>query len=120
MSYQVAGSCYGTVPDAGAAACAAFAPVTQVSDAFVRTVSCGSAAVDSGALNLTVTTTPVDGQPSTVAIVQQQIAFPVCQQQDQIDAYLYLFGAALAAAAAIFPLWMLYRWITTQTRAEVA
>jgi len=104
MSYQVGAACYATVVDAGGAACAAYAPVsTLVHDgAAVRTVSCTSADPSSGALNLQISTTPVDGSPGTVSTVSQPIAFPPCTQADYVLAAETIVAALLAAWVVVW------------------
>jgi len=107
MSYQVGGACYATTVEAGAAACAAYAPVsTLVEDgAVIRTVSCLSADTSSGSLNLQVSSTPISGGASSTSTVQQQIAFPECRQQDYVVAGEVVFAAILAAWVGCWGLW---------------
>lgn len=102
MSYQVGAACYATVVDAGGAACTAYAPVsTLVSDgAILRTASCSSVDSTTGALNLQITSTPVDGTASTTAIVSQTISYPACIQADYILAGEIVAGALLACLPA--------------------
>jgi hypothetical protein len=97
MSYQVGAACYGTLVDAGIAACAQYSPVsTLVQDgAVIRTVSCSGADPSTGALNLTITSTPVDGSLGTSATVQQAITYSECQQFAYIEAAEVVFGAVL-------------------------
>lgn len=104
MSYQVGAACYATLVDAGTAACAAYAPVSQLvqDGAVIRTVSCSGADLSTGALNLTITSSPVDGSPATTAFVQQAITYPDCQQFAWVDAAETVFGACLGLWAVIW------------------
>jgi len=104
MSYQVGFACYATVVDAGGAACSNFSPVTtMVSDgSVVRTVSCSSADPNTGALNLRVVSSPVDGSPSTVTTVSQVISYPDCVYGDFVVAGEAIFAAILGAWALIY------------------
>lgn len=104
MSFQVGAACFATVVDAGAAACAQYQPVsTLVQDgAVLRTVSCSSADPSTGALNLNITSTPVDGSASSSAIVQQAISFSDCQEAAYVQAASIYFGAALGLWAVIW------------------
>lgn len=99
MSYQVGLSCYATLVHAGGAACAAYTPVsTLVADgSILRTVSCQSADSSSGALNLTILSTPVDGSPATSSTVAQVLTYPSCTHGDYVAAVQVIIGAALAA-----------------------
>ena len=101
MSYQVGAACYATLVDAGTAACAAYAPVSQLvqDGAVIRTVSCSGADSSTGALNLNITSTPVGGGASSVTVVQQSIAYPDCQQGAWLQA-----GEAIAAS--LLGLWV--------------
>lgn len=104
MSYQVGAACYATRVDAGAATCAAYAPVSQLvqDGAVIRTVSCSGADSSTGALNLTITSTPVSGGLPSVAVVQQAITFPDCQQFAWVDAAEVIFAACLGLWAIIY------------------
>jgi hypothetical protein len=104
MSYQVGSACFATVVEAGGAACAAFAPVsTLVSNGTVlRTVSCSSADLSTGALNLQITSTPVDGSATTTATISQVISYPDCKQADYVAAGEVILGALLAAWALCY------------------
>lgn len=106
MSYQVGAACYATVVDAGGAACAAYAPVsTLVSNgAILRTVSCTSADSTTGALNLQITSTPVDGSATTTAIISQVISYSHCTQADYVAASELIVGALLAVWASLYGL----------------
>lgn len=105
MSYQVGAACYATLVDAGAAACAQYAPVsTLVHDgAVIRTVSCSSADPTTGALNLHISSTPADGSDATTEItVQQAITFSDCQQFAWVDAAEVIFASGLGLWAVIY------------------
>lgn len=104
MSYQVGAACYATVVDAGAAACAQYAPVsTLVQDgAVIRTVSCTSVDPVTGALNLSIASTSVDGALNSTTTVQQQITFPNCQQFAYMDAAKVVFGALLGLWVVVY------------------
>lgn len=101
MSYQVGAACYATLVDAGTAACAAYAPVSQLvqDGAIIRTVSCSGADVSTGALNLNITSTPVDGSAASSVVVQQALAFSDCQEPAWREA-----GEAIASA--LLGLWL--------------
>lgn len=104
MSYQVGAACYATIVDAGGAACAQYAPVSGVVEngAVVRTVSCTSVDLTTGALNLQITSTPVDGSPSSTRTVAQSISYPPCIYSDYVQAAEVIFGSVLAVWAAIY------------------
>ena len=104
MSYQVGAACYATVVEAGGAACAAYAPVsTLVLDgAAVRTVSCTSADLTTGALLLHISTSPIDGSVGTSTVISQSVAFPNCIQGDYVAAAEAVFGALLAGWALVW------------------
>lgn len=104
MSYQVGSACYATLVDAGGAACSAYSPVSGLVEngAKLRTVSCTSSDASTGALNLQITTTAVDGSGSTTATVSQLISFPTCSQGDYLAAGEMIFGAILAVWAAVY------------------
>lgn len=104
MSYQVGVACYATIVDAGSAACAAYAPVSMLvqGGAAVRTVSCTSADPITGALNLQISTSPVDGSGITSALISHPIAFPECIQGDYFAAGEVIFSAVLAGWALIW------------------
>lgn len=104
MSYQVGAACYATLVDAGTAACAAYAPVSQLvqDGAVIRTVSCSGADSSTGALNLTITSSPVDGSPSSSAVVQQSITYPDCQQFAWVEAAEVIFASGLGLWAVIW------------------
>jgi hypothetical protein len=104
MSFQVGAACFATVVDAGAAACAQYAPVsTLVQDgAVIRTVSCSSADTTTGALNLNISSTPVNGSSASTATVQQSITFPGCQQAAYVQAASVIFGSALGLWSVIW------------------
>ena len=99
MSYQVGAFCFATAADAGAAACARFEPVTSIVDsgATVRSVSCESFDISTGALNLEITSSPVAGGSSTYSTISQQIAFAPCQESVYLDAAEAISGLVLAA-----------------------
>lgn len=104
MSYQVGAACYATLVDAGTAACAAYAPVSQLvqDGAVIRTVSCTSADPLTGALNLHISSSPIDGSTATSASVQQAITFPDCQQFAWVEAAEVLFAACLGLWAVCY------------------
>lgn len=104
MSFQVGSACYATVVDAGVAACAQYAPVSNLvqDGAVIRTVSCTSADATTGALNLNISSSPVDGSPGTIAIVQQAITFPDCQQFAWVQAAEVYFAACLGLATVCY------------------
>lgn len=104
MSYQVGAACYATVVDAGAAACAAYSPVSQLVEdgAVVRTVSCSTADLYTGALNLTITSTPVGGSPSYSSTVQQSITYADCQQFAYMAALEVIFASLLGLWVVIY------------------
>lgn len=115
MSFQVGSACYATVVDAGVAACAQYAPVsTLIQDgAVIRTVSCSSADATTGALNLNISSTPVDGSAGTVATVQQAITYADCQQFAWVQAAEVVFAALLglwAVCYAGYKIISLLRW----------
>lgn len=101
MSLQVGAFCYASPVEAGAAACGNFVPVSSLVDsgAAFRTVSCSSADAATGALNLRISTAPVDGSAATFTMVQQQVAFPNCRESDYYDAAEVILGAALGVWA---------------------
>ena len=104
MSFQVGAVCFATVVDAGAAACAQYQPVsTLVQDgAVIRTVSCSSADPVTGALNLTISSTPVDGSQGAVGTVQQAISFSDCQQAAYVQAASVIFASALGVWVVVW------------------
>lgn len=104
MSLQVGLACYATPAQAGGAACSNFTPVTTlVADGTIlRTVSCGSADPDSGALNLTVTSSPVAGGSSSAVVVQQVLEYPDCQYAAYADAWKVVFGAVLGLVVMVY------------------
>ncbi|MDK6078350.1 hypothetical protein [Massilia varians] len=105
MSYQVGAACYATVVDAGAAACAQYAPVSSLvqDGAVIRTVSCSSADPTSGALFLHISSTPSDGLGQTTSVtVKQSISFPDCQQSAYVQAAQVVFGACLGLWSVIW------------------
>lgn len=104
MSYQVGAACYATLVDAGTAACAAYAPVSQLvqDGAVIRTVSCSGADATTGALNLSITSTPVDSGPGSTVIVQQAITYSDCQQFAYVDAAKVIFASALGLWCVIW------------------
>lgn len=104
MSYQVGAACYATLVDAGTAACAAYAPVSQLvqDGAVIRTVSCSGADASTGALNLTITSTPVDGSASSSAVVQQAITYSDCQQFAWVQAGETVIAALLGLVLVIY------------------
>lgn len=104
MSYQVGAACYATLSDAGVAACAQYNPVSRLvqDGAVIRTVSCSGADPSTGALNLIITSTPVDGSASTTATVHQSIAYPACQQSAWVDAAEVVFSSALGLWSVIY------------------
>lgn len=106
MSLQVGLSCYATPVDAGVAACSAFAPLSGLvtNGAVLRTVSCVSADQATGALNLQITSTPVDGSAGTVAYVSQSVSYPQCNQADYVAAGEIVFGAFLALWCSVYGL----------------
>lgn len=97
MSYQVGVACYATAADAGAAACAQYTPVTTMVEngAVIRTVSCSTADSTTGALKLQITSTPVDGSPSTTVFVSHPIAFADCMWPKFAEAGVVVFGMLL-------------------------
>lgn len=104
MSYQVGAACYATLVDAGTAACAAYAPVSQLvqDGAVIRTVSCSGADAVTGALNLNITSTPVDGGTASTTAVQQAITYPDCQQFAYVDAAKVVFASGLGLWVVIY------------------
>jgi hypothetical protein len=119
MSLQVGDSCYASPVDAGVAACAAFVPVSQITDngAKFRTIYCSGADLATGGLQLVVTTTDtVTGGASTTAEITQQIAFPPCLEQVKTDAYLSIFGAVLAAVVICYAVWRVVAFMNSNSR----
>lgn len=104
MSHQVGSFCYASLADAGMAACSNFAPVTTIVAGAVSTVSCESA-TPTGALNLKLVSTPIDGTASTTKTITQPLAYLDCQHQQYWDAGLIIFGYTLALVATCWPLW---------------
>lgn len=106
MSYQVGAACYTTPGYAGGAACAAFTPVTSfIQDgSAVRTVSCLSADSQSGALNLQISTKPVDG-PEVIAYVSQSFAFPECNNNYLIKSSFAMVGLAITTFMLVYVFW---------------
>lgn len=104
MSYQVGAACYATPVDAGTAACAAYAPVSQLvqDGAVIRTVSCSGADQTTGALILNVTSSPVDGSASTVQSVHQSMTFADCQQFAWVQAAEVVFASLLGLFVVIY------------------
>lgn len=104
MSYQVGAACYATVVDAGVAACAAYAPISNLvsNGAVIRTISCTSADAVTGALNLRVTSTPISGGASTVTQVKQVISYSPCVQGDYVAAGELIFASVLTVWAAAY------------------
>lgn len=104
MSFQVGAACFATVVDAGAAACAQFQPVsTLVQDgAVIRTVSCSSADPMTGALNLNISSTLVDGSATSAVAVQQSITFSSCQHAIYVQAASVVFGSVLGLWSVIW------------------
>ena len=114
MSYQVGLLCYATLPHAGQAACTNFVPITSFTDGatHLRTVSCQSASTTSGALQLKISTTSLDGTNSAVfSTVEQNIAFPDCQYQQYVDASELIAGALLACFFSAYGLWKIRSYL---------
>lgn len=100
MSYQVGLACYADLSGAGAAACAAFAPVTSIlSDGSISTASCSSSDA-TGALILQVATV---GATTSTTFRTLPVAFQPCQYGDYVDAGLTIFVALLVLWAALYP-----------------
>lgn len=121
MSYQVGLFCYSNLSEAGQAACVSFSPVSSMIDSgkYLRTISCQSASPITGALQLRVITTPLDGSGMTsTSTVEQSIAFPECQYQKYVDASEIIVGALLACIFSAYGLWKI-RSILNWSRSDV-
>lgn len=110
MPLQVGLSCFDTPVSAGEAACSSFTPVSSIDASGVRSVSCSGADPATGALILSVATTPTGGA-TTYTTVEQQLAFPDCFQSNYIQAAEQLFGVLLAAWAITYGAWKVLGFI---------
>lgn len=101
-SVQVGNACYASAVDSGAAACAAFVPVSSISSGQVQTVTCSSADANTGALNLVVTTTTISTGVTVTNNIQQLQSFPACNQADYVVAAEVVGSGVFAIFALIY------------------
>lgn len=101
MAFQVGVSCYATAADAGRAACSQFQPLTTISGNTVKTVSCSSADVITGDLNLSVISTDIPTNITTAQGITHSLSFPPCIQQDYLDA-IEVVSASLLSVLVIW------------------
>ena len=120
MSLQVGRFCYASPVDAGAAACAQYAPVSEIvnSGLDLKTVSCSGSDPVTGALLLDVTTTPLDGSPGVSSAITHQISYSPCQETDYLAAFQTLAGTALGAFFVCYGIWRVYKFITSNSRVD--
>lgn len=120
MSYQVGPVCYSTVVHAGGAACAAFNPVTTLTNdgTVVRTVSCSGVDQDTGALLLLVSSKAVDNSTETSTTMTQTVAFADCQYPAFVKAGMAISGALLSAVVIAWCWWKVADFINNTGRAD--
>lgn len=114
MSYQVGPVCFSSVGAAGGAACASFVPVTTLvmDGTVIRTVSCASSDLQTGALNLQISSKPVDGGTESIAYVSQTVAFPNCMHDAYYKAFMSISGAVISAFVICWCLWKVASYIS--------
>lgn len=105
MSYQVGAFCFASLGDSGAAACSRFVPVSSVDGVSLRTVSCESSDPVTGALNLKISVSPLDGSASSYSAISQQIAFSDCQESQYWEAFSIFAGVIITAWALVWCGW---------------
>jgi hypothetical protein len=102
MALQVGGSCYATVVDAGAAACAEYNQAGFMDATNIYTTTCTSANATTGVLNLSVITTKISTNVSTVKALTVSPAYPPCNEPAHLAAYETIFGGVLALFAICY------------------
>lgn len=113
MSFQYSNSCYLTVVDSGVAACANFLPLTMLSQdgLTVKSLSCASADLETGALNFDLISTLISSGASSVSSVSQLYSFAACTQSDYFVAFQAVFGAVLALVIISYGMWKIYTYL---------
>ena len=103
MSYQVGVACFATMAGAGSATCSQFTPITSLVEngAVIRTVSCSSADPTTGVLNLQISSTPVDGSPSTITHASQPVTFADCLWPHYVNGGLQVFAVLLGIVVTV-------------------
>ena len=96
MSLQVGSSCYASAVDAGRAACSQFQTIATINGNILKTVSCSSSDISTGALVLDVVTTDTTTAVTSTVQVNQLVTFPPCVEGDYIVAAEIIAGALLA------------------------
>lgn len=111
MAVQVGGYCFASPADAAPHACAAFAPVTQISGGTATTVSCSSANPD-GTLSMARTLADINGvNPPVTTYYTSQMDYPPCVQQDYLEAAEAVAGPVLACVVVCWGLWKINSYL---------
>lgn len=111
MALQVGALCFADAVSAGAAACSATMPTTQVVGTNLVSSSCSG--VDSlGALLIKTTAYPLDGTAASVPVVIAVTpAFGDCLTPALVDAGLAIMLALLVAWVPIYAVWKIIQWL---------